>query len=144
MINDYIIRWNIEKFLEEDQYLKFHFYKRTFDCLINYFSFKVENAQSSDNCVSFNNFIGKTDFIFNPKDSSFNLFYTYSIKDLDLNAVYMNKINKIRLEEGYLYCVPYWMAFMLESEDKTFNQKTINATVFTSDRPFLKSKKIYW
>lgn len=144
MISDYIIRWEIENLPEEEQHLKFHVFKKAFNCLINNFSFTIEDIQSSDECASLDNFIGETDFMFYPNDRSFNLFYTYTIKDLDLNIVYLDKTNEIRLEENYLYCIPYWMPFKFKSEDKNFDQKIISAKVFTKNRPFFKSKEMYW
>lgn len=145
MIDSYIIRWEIDPLLgESEMILKHHIFKSSIHSLKNNFNFRIEDYQSSEDSVSVDNFTGETDFMFYPNDRSFNLFYTYVVKDLDLNVVYLNKTNILRLEENYLYCIPYWMPFKFSSEDNNFNQKIISAKVLTRDRPFFRSKEIYW
>jgi hypothetical protein len=82
--------------------------------------------------------------MFYPKDRTFNLFYTDDIKNLDIGLVYKDKITKLRLENKFLYCIPYWMPFLFDSEDKKYKQNLINISLLTPNRPKLKALDIIW
>ena len=103
-----------------------------------------ESNQIKSHQIKSDNFIGTTDIMFSPTDRTFNLFYTDDIKDLDVGLVYENKISKLNLENKFLYCIPYWMPFMFESEDKTFNQEIFSIKLLTPNRPKLRALNIIW
>jgi hypothetical protein len=144
MINDYIIRWKIKDLEEETTHLKVAIFKEVVDSLAKTFEFKIDEYQDSESNVSIESFIGQTEIMFYPKDRTFNLFYTDDIKDLDIGLVYKDKVTNLRLEEKFLYCIPYWMPFCFSSEDKKHEQNLINISLLTPNRPKLKGSDIIW
>lgn len=144
MINNYIIRWKIKELDSKSDFIKIDIFKEVVNSLHKSFEFNIDTYQDNETNVSFDNFVGKTDIMFSPTDRTFNLFYTDNIKDLDVGLVYESKITKLRLEEKFLYCIPYWMPFMFESEDKTFNQQIFSIKLLTSNRPKFRALDILW
>ena len=144
MINNYIIRWKIKELDRKSISLKKDIFKEVLESLNKSFEFTISEYQDSETNVSIDNFIGTTDIMFIPTDRTFNLFYTDDIKDLDVGLVYENKISKLNLENKFLYCIPYWMPFMFESEDKTFNQEIFSIKLLTPNRPKLRALNIIW
>ena len=144
MINDYIIRWKIKDLEEETTHLKVAIFKEVVNSLAKTFEFKIDEYQDSESNVSIESFSGQTEIMFYPKDRTFNLFYTDDIKDLDIGLVYKDKITKLRLENKFLYCIPYWMPFLFDSEDKKYKQNLINISLLTPNRPKLKGSDIIW
>jgi hypothetical protein len=144
MINDYIIRWKIKDLEEETTHLKVAIFKEVVNSLAKTFEFKIDEYQDSESNVSIESFSGQTEIMFYPKDRTFNLFYTDDIKNLDIGLVYKDKITKLRLENKFLYCIPYWMPFLFDSEDKKYKQNLINISLLTPNRPKLKALDIIW
>ena len=144
MISNYVIRWKLKEFKQDEKLLRLFVFKNIANCLKNDFNFKIEDTHDYEDCSSIYKFTNNTDFMLFPNDRTFNFFYTHDIKDLKLNVIYSNKTYFFKLEEKYLHCIPYWMPFMFESKNKDHEQKIVTAKILTTDRPFFKSKEIYW
>ena len=144
MINNYVVRWKIKELDIKSNSIKVDVFKEVVNSLHKSFEFSIDIYQDNETNVSIDNFVGKTDIMFSPTDRTFNLFYTDNIKDLDIGLVYKDKINKLNLENKFLYCIPYWMPFMFESEDKAFNQQIFSIKLLTPNRPKLRALDILW
>lgn len=145
MINNYIVKWKIDfPYTDIINEIRGFVYKEASICLSGTFDFKIEGIYTHEENTSFDNFICRTDWLFYPNDRTFNLFYTHSIKDLDLVTVNVNEAKGTKLESKHLYCLPFWMPYMFSSTDESFNQEIVSLKFTSIDRPRLKKEGLLY
>ena len=144
MISNYIIKWGVKEVNPDSIEGKINFFNKMLFLISKTFTFQLSGAHTIEKDMNFYYFDeGSTDWFFDPQDRTFNMFYTKSIKDLNLEAILLNESKKILLEPNCLYCMPYWMSYKFSSEIK-HKQELINLKLLTETRPKLIANGTLW
>ena len=85
MISNYIIKWGVKEVNTDSIEGKINFFNKMLFLISKTFTFQLSGAHTIEKDMNFYYFDeGSTDWFFDPQDRTFNMFYTKSIKDLNL------------------------------------------------------------